>query len=111
MPARRGSADRAYGRNHLHTAVSCSSRLKGRDCALVPLRLCAWKIQRLTDRGGRTCPGFITGTTMTSKRGSRFLTENALDQVSSPVLDACVRVQESLGDRFRVHDGMPWRGS
>ena len=44
---------------------------------------------------------------MTSKRGSRFLTENALDQVSSPVLDACVRVQESLGDRFRVHDGMP----
>ena len=94
MPTRRGSANRAFGHNHLRTAVSCSGRLKGRDCALVPLRLCAWKIQRLTNRGGRTCPGFITGTTMTSKRGSRFLTENALDQVSSPVLDACVALPD-----------------
>jgi hypothetical protein len=94
MPARRGSANRACSRNHLRTAVSCSSRLQGRDGALVPLRLCAWKIQRLTNRGGRTCPGFITGTTMTSKRGSRAPTENVADHVSSPVLDACVALPD-----------------
>jgi hypothetical protein len=51
MPARRGSANREYSRNHLHTAVSCSGRLKGRDCALVPLRLSALKIQRLIVEG------------------------------------------------------------
>ena len=40
-------------------------------------------------KDGRTWPGFIVGTTMTSMRGVRFLTENTADHVSSPAFDAC----------------------